>query len=303
MHGLTIMSELALQEPTCRRSAPDLKLILDAGSRTDSTPIELETLAELIIDDRLLYRASRSEEGTTVDFPGSCRFSIDDELRSVRCRPDPNADRRFVSVLAAGYLMAFLLALRGACVLHASAVVSQGRGLAVVGSAGMGKSSCAALLCAAGAELITDDVLRVEIDDDGASIVRGSSHLRLRPPAWSIVDLFEETPDTDETVDGRLAVFPARAAETAPLNAVIVPRRGSTDDVVVERLTEAEALWTLVRFPRIYGWRSEEVLRRGFLQLHELAQRIPVLTVQMPWGPPFHQGLGRRALAKIVNEL
>ena len=299
LHGLTVLSEVDLPEPTVDRHDPDVELVWDTNTSRQAIPGHAETLAELSIEDSPIYRVLRTDEGTTIVFRDTCSFQIDRELRSVACSPADGVDRKLVSILAGGALMAFLLILGGSCVLHASAVVSRGRGLAIVGSAGMGKSSCAALFCTAGAELMTDDVLRVELDDASPGVVRGSSHLRLREPAWSIVDLFEEAPRTTETVDGRLAVYPARGPETMQLDAAIVPSRYRDSDIVVKRLTDAEAMWTLIQAPRIYGWKSPEVLSRSFTQLSEVVERVPVLNLQMPWGPPFPADLGQRALDEI----
>lgn len=305
IHGLTVRSELDLPEPTCPPSDPDLVLVWDRDSEALAPQAEDgEILAELMVDGQLLYRAATLKEGgMVIDFRETCRFSVDPALRLIRAKPGPQVAEALISILAAGYLMAFVLALRGVCILHASAVAFEGMGLGIIGSAGMGKSSFAALLCAAGADLITDDVLRVEVDADPPRSVRGTSHLRLRPPAWPILDLFEEKPQTEETVDGRLAVYPTRAAETAPLNAVLIPRRGIDDDLTAERLSEAEALWMLVQYPRIYGWRSETVLSRSFLQLADLVRKVPVLSLSMPWGPPFEKRMAPAALQRIVDVL
>lgn len=303
LYGLTVFSEIDLPEPTIECSAPDVKLLWedDAGNNTPAGPFE--TLAELSIADRPLYRMVRTDDGITIDFHNTCTFRIDHELSCVRCSPAIQVDDDFVSILATGNLMAFILTLGGSCVLHASSVVSRGRGLAVVGSTGMGKSSCATLFCAAGAELMTDDVLRVELDDSQPRVIRGSSHLRLREPALSIVDLFQTRPESTETVDGRLAVYPNRGPESAPLDAVIVPMRGREGDIVVERLSDGEAMWTLIQAPRIYGWKSPEVLSRSFTQLSEIVERVPVLNLRMPWGPPFPADLGERALDEIHRTL
>lgn len=306
LHGLTVRSELDLPEPTGPPSDPDLELLWDG---TSDTPVpemaddNEEVLAQSRGHDQFLYRMSKLDQSIAVEFPGICRFTIDHDLRLVRARRDPDGSQPLASILAAGHLMAFLLALRGICVLHASSVTIDGMGVGIIGSAGMGKSSLAALLCSAGARLVTDDVLRIEVEADPPLTVRGSSYLRLRPQAWPILDLFEEIPDTEKTTDGRLAVFPRRAAETAPLNAVLIPRRGTDRDLTVERLSGAEALWMLIQYPRIYGWRSEEVLSRSFQQLADLVGKVPVVALSMPWGPPFEKEMATAVLEKTVDVL
>ncbi len=74
-----------------------------------------------------------------------------------------------IPVLLAGNLLAIVLGLRGAAVLHASAVELNGAAIAFVGPTGAGKSTAAALLCAAGGAIVGDDAARVE-DREGAPL-------------------------------------------------------------------------------------------------------------------------------------
>ena len=67
-----------------------------------------------------------------------------------------------VAILVTGLLVAYLLILDGQCVLHASAVEVDGAAVAFLGRSGIGKSTMATLCCAAGARLVTDDVLRLD---------------------------------------------------------------------------------------------------------------------------------------------
>lgn len=56
-----------------------------------------------------------------------------------------------------------------------------GRAVAFIGSSGIGKTTLKALCCAAGARLVTDDVLRVEPRDGEGWCFHGTCTLRLRP--------------------------------------------------------------------------------------------------------------------------
>jgi len=58
-----------------------------------------------------------------------------------------------------GPILGFVLRLRGVTCLHASAAAVAGRSFAVVGGAGMGKSTSAAVFARLGLEVLTDDVL------------------------------------------------------------------------------------------------------------------------------------------------
>jgi hypothetical protein len=47
----------------------------------------------------------------------------------------------------------------------------------------------------------------------------------------------------------------------------------------------------LTRFQRIEGWKSEHELRAQFAMIARVASSVPVLTMRVPWGPPFRPGL------------
>ncbi len=139
-----------------------------------------------------------------------------------------------------GYLLAetvtaSLLALRGETVLHASAVAIDGAAVAFVGQSGRGKSTIAALLCVAGAELVTDDVLTV---DPGPPVMcaGGASELRLRQAAAKIG---QGRPGTSSrrTADDRLALAVKAAPQRPlPVAAIVIPSPSRT---AVERGVQA----------------------------------------------------------------
>lgn len=112
---------------------------------------------------------------------------------------------------------------REGCTLHASAVEVDEGVIAIVGRSGQGKSTLAAMLCAAGAKLITDDALRVVADDDGVCCFSGTSTLRLRPGAADLARAF--APGTaHSTADGRIGVdAEPPSLERLPLVGVLLP--------------------------------------------------------------------------------
>lgn len=80
--------------------------------------------------------------------------------------PFPEAEP-LVSHALLGPVFAMLLHLRGALVLHASAVSVGGRGVAFLGQRRAGKSTLAAALLAVGHRLISDDVVAVTFRESG----------------------------------------------------------------------------------------------------------------------------------------
>ena len=64
----------------------------------------------------------------------------------------------------AGYVLAFVLRLRGSVPLHASAVAIDGRALLFVGDSWAGKSSTAAAFSILGYPVLADDIVRIDVD-------------------------------------------------------------------------------------------------------------------------------------------
>jgi hypothetical protein len=196
----------------------------------------------------------------------------------------------YLSILLNGSIAAFLHAARGLTVLHASAVRLGQRSIAVVGPSNQGKSTVAAILCAAGAALLTDDVLVIDVDPGPIVMARrGSCELRLRPGTEMIADRFPAAIVRRPTADQRIALLPPAVAEPRiPLSAIIFPRpvREATE-MHARRLSMGEAALLLGANQRIEGWRDAAVLRGQFEAVSDIVTRVPVIELTLPWGPPY----------------
>jgi hypothetical protein len=302
LHGLILSSELPLDEPIVDWQTPDLRARIGATREIPDEIPDREVVAELVLGGRPGYTVAETDEGLLVRFPGLADFVIDHESRTITCHSAESTDPRFLSILLPGTVLAVYLSMLGRCVLHASAVEANGRAVAFVGVSGMGKSTCAAMACATGARLITDDLLVAELSD-GADAVPGTSHIRLRQKASSILDEYAIRPPSWETADGRLAVAPPRHASTAPIAGVVIPRptRG-LDSLEVHRVRAPEALTVLLPFARVPGWTRRDVVRRQFMSIGSLVNRVPVFEVAIPWGPPFEVEPMRKLVEDVTHD-
>lgn len=79
------------------------------------------------------------------------------------CAPGAVGEDAWQRLLVA-QVLPFAAVLRGLEVLHASAVVIDGRAVALLGPSGSGKTSVALELCRRGASFLADDVLALELD-------------------------------------------------------------------------------------------------------------------------------------------
>jgi len=265
----------------------DLEIALGAPQSASQSPPEGTVLAEHVLSDEEWSRFVRRPDGGFVlrYFP-VCDMLVDASLQRAVIHPLGDTSIERVSVFASGALPAFVLLMRGEPVLHASAVDVGGSVVAFVGQSGMGKSTMATLACAAGARLVTDDVLRL---DPGVPprCYLGGGELRLRRTGPALEEL--GVSGGRRTGDGRDAVTLSRSeAELSPLSSIVIPLLDrDTHGVELRTLDPVEAVLALLSFPRFVGWEEPSSHARQFQLLSDICEQVPVMTARVPWGPPF----------------
>ncbi len=298
LHGLLVSSEMPIDADEAQVAAPDVHIRWGVRRPIPDDAPDGEPVAVMEQPARS-WLTIRQDRGYTVRASDLCEFDIDAGLRMITAHLPPGADEGVAALLIGGVLST-VLALRGHTVLHASAVQVEAGVVAFVGDSGTGKSTVAALCCAAGARLVSDDVLRVERDGNAGWCYSGSRELRLRAQAAGLAEAIGSA-GTRSTIDNRLAVAPAPAGPgRLPLAAIVVPlpdHRG--DDLEIRRLRGVQALVELVRHPRTVGWIETEIVQRDFHMLAALADVVPVVRVRLPWGPPFQPEWGKQLLTDL----
>jgi hypothetical protein len=181
IHGLVVDSEIPLavgsslqgangsrhgeQDATGSVShpAPDYRVLSGEPTECPYAPPAGRLLAEMSDDGFGFWLAEPREdpETWTLRYAGICEVTLDRRRRTITVRQARDGDPGLIPIFLEGNILAHALAADGFLALHASAVEVDGRALAIIGPSGMGKSTLAALLCAAGAALVADDVLRV----------------------------------------------------------------------------------------------------------------------------------------------
>lgn len=301
LHGLTIRSELTLDEPTVDVRSHDV-LVREGAVR--DVPEEVpdgELVAELVRGDRRGYTVVRDKGGVLVRFGGLAEFHIELDTGTITSHAPASIDKRILSILVTGTVLSVYLTMVGRCVLHAAAVEVANRAVVFTGLSGMGKSTCAAMACATGARFIADDVLVVELADE-PHVLTGASHIRLRKKASSILDDFSPRPRSWETVDRRVALAPVRCTEPTPLVGLVIPRPSrKANRLELERVRGKRALPLLLAFARVPVWMDSQVVRTQFRSMAALADRVPVLEATIPWGPPFEIELMRQLLESVTT--
>ena len=224
------------------------------------------------------YAASLHGDSLTIRYFDSAQFEVDLARGDIVARPEPQREA-MVPVFLVGNVLATVLGLRGAAVLHASTVELEGVAVAFAGGSGAGKSTAAALLCAAGGALVGDDTARIEERGGALLIHHGPSELRLRRHAAGLADSMGAA--TRTTTDGRIAVAVRPAAGvTTPLGAVAFPRW--SDDAAgpaVIRLRPRDAVEALLRCARVAGWRTKDPVRTHLRACARIASSVPAFEV------------------------
>jgi hypothetical protein len=176
--------------------------------------------------------------GWLLDAPGWGCARVTPDGALVECARDDAEDWRWQRFLV-GRALPFAAVAAGLEVLHAAAVVLDGRALAVTGSSGAGKSSVAAALTLRGAALLTDDVLAFERDGERLVAHPGPPVLALR--VAEVTTLGDDRLERVGTVAGEgggKSYMTVTAAQTpVDLARLAVLRRGADPGgVVVEPL-------------------------------------------------------------------
>lgn len=206
----------------------------------------------------------RAGPDLTYAFPGVVRFRC--EAQRIVADLAAEADPLLAAELLVANALPAALWRAGAFVLHAAGVVLPGanRAIAIAGGSGSGKSTVARFLVAAGARLVGDDSLRVDLTAGGAR-VSGLAGGTFAPIA----------------ADRTRSFVPVRAEQSlraVPLGAVVVlTERGATPGLArTEKLRAVELLLAHRHRPEIPALlgRREEVLA----QTAALARSVPVAT-------------------------
>jgi hypothetical protein len=160
IHGLRVRSCLELDAETVE--GPDSDVLLELATALAVPPLAPpgRVLAEYG-DEHRGFSIVEAAEDYALGIRGLLEARITRDFTRIRLTPVAGTAHDLLSTFAQGAVLATLLSLKGACVLHASAVEIGGKAVALVGPSGAGKSTLAAFCCAAGARLLTDDLLVV----------------------------------------------------------------------------------------------------------------------------------------------
>lgn len=203
--------------------------------------LDVERLPSLNDDGEVI--AGRAE--------GVMRFVVK-EGRSITYDPYPAADIDFVKSLLTGELLATLLRQRGLLVLHGSAVAGGEGAVGFVGFSGWGKSTLATYFCANGYSMLTDDVLALDVREEGVTVFPGHGQVKLRDDVGAMfMDDHRERSAVHAAADKRLYVARVENGGPVPLRRLYFLEGTTSPETRLEPLSRLDALQEVLRHTRV----------------------------------------------------
>lgn len=227
---------------------------------------------------------SLDEEGTVIfNWPGYGAFLLKrGEEIIVDILPEANLDVIRLPLL--GSVLGVLLHQRGLFTLHASAVIIDDEVVAFVGMKGEGKSTTAALLHQAGYTLFVDDILAVDLEDNGDLMVHpGFPQVKLWPASFEALEKRTEELAELHPEYAKRGFRPEErfASRALPLRRIYV--LGESSDIEIQPLSAREAFMQLVTHS--YAARFLQQAGAGpdhFKQCQTLADSVSVCSLKRP---------------------
>ncbi len=234
-YNYCIHSPFAFPELVVEKNSPDV--IVQVG-KIDRVP----TTSEL---DGWCFHANARE--AFFYWPDVGTIAVRDGCQ-ILVEPLSHADERVIRLVILGSAMAAILHQRGHLVLHASAVIREGRAIGFVGRRGWGKSTMAAALHAQGCALVADDVLAVKMNESSQPmVVPAFPQLKLWPESAACLGI---DPDSLPHIEPHIEKRARSAREGFPNGLLPLDRiyvLAADDEQKIEVLPEQTAFIELVR--------------------------------------------------------
>jgi len=204
------------------------------------------------------------------EWPGFARFLLNSDFE-IAVDLESGFPQALVPLPLLGPVMAIALFRKGFLVLHGSSISIDGQGVMFLGDKGAGKSTTAAALLAAGYDLITDDVVAIDVDANPPRILRAYPSVKLTESAsaqfapsgaTALRRPIEDFPKT------RYRLANMTPAPSTPAAVAYILERGA--DMVSLDLDPQVALSAILRFT--YLVRFGEQLLNGAVAAHHFRQ-------------------------------
>ncbi len=242
-------------------------------------------------DDTPVASLHRLDDAVVMRVHSVADYRLVDDRIEVHVIDESRLDLIELHVL--GPVLSLWLERRGVVALHGSAVEVPDGAIGFLAHQGAGKSTLAATLVAAGAALLADDVLALEVDGDGDVSCRpGFPIMRMWPEqASAFVGADTELDRVHSGTDKRRVPvgyggFGTFCDRTMPLRTLYLPEHDDTvSGVTVEVVSGSDALVELLRHSFV-GVLAEAVIGPARIRrVAQIARRVEVARLRFPSGP------------------
>lgn len=310
LHGLTLTSDFPFVTPLPESSLPgELALRCHPPARSPFTDLRGSPLYRSPLQTNTAESVSslyRVDGSPLLYFAGVGDFHC--PPGRIEVYPLPGCADVWLELRLLGAVLPFLLESRGTPTLHASAIEVGGRCLAFLSGNGGGKTSLAAAGLAAGASLLTDDLLAIHSVNGRCIGQPGFPQMRMWPQLADhflpdIGHLEPVLPELDKRRvpigPGGLGRFQSRPQTLAGL--YLAERRAETGGGIhIEPVGPARALMQLVRHSftpyvvEALGWQ-----KRRLTSFERMLDTVPVKTLSYPSGFEHLPGVVERVLVDL----
>lgn len=263
-YGLIIQSELQLLENITTDKEPDV--VVSFG-------------------DLANYNSTETNRGSCIlgKLPGAGQFLIKDG-REIIVDPVSSADESLLRSCILGSAMAVILRQRGLFVLHASCIATDGGAVAFMGNSGWGKSTLASAFHAKGYNILTDDVMVMEMTAENCMVFPSFPSVKILPDsAASIGCAFESLPPVHSQTNKRIHHLDNGFMQTPyPLKRIYVLGKGEQNEILP--LPHQKAFIELVNHSRaVKTLTDSEFIRTHFEQCSQLLRNVSVCYLKREW--------------------
>ena len=299
IHGLVVDSDVPLAHAAPVTGTGDADVVIRRSASPWAGSLEGVEVAAMTEGPHRHLLVDQGAAGYALDVPGVLVATIDRTGGRVALHLDADADPGIQQLVVSGLLLSLTLAIRGQTLVHASAVETGGRALAVMGPSGAGKSTLAAVLCRAGARLLSDDQLRIDVTAE-PRCWRSAVHLRARQHGLGSL-VAETSPTTRDSADGRTLIEPPLSGDgSCLLAAVVAPSFDPTSrQVAVERLDGISAATAILAARAVPGTLSDAWEVAAFHRALDIVASVPVWRVVLPWGAEYFDDIAQELLALV----
>ncbi|MDH4073532.1 MAG: hypothetical protein OEV41_10560 [Gammaproteobacteria bacterium] len=250
------------------------------------TSLESTPFHRYVFDDGTVWTEfHRSKVGYLLRFPGLADFEVSADGTEVAAWPAEDTDEATIEHLYINQLVPLAMSRQGRPAFHASVVTVTGGAVALLGSAGAGKSTLAASFALGEAGFLTDDALLVEERDDGFYAIPSHPSLRL----WA--DSVEALVGEPESLAGAICYSTkARLLAGEALAHDVEPRRllaafrlgGNSEFVTIKPLAGSDRYRAWLDNSFLLDIEDRDLLAQHFDWTHRISGAVPTFTLDYP---------------------